>query len=237
MTSVSDAPSAALVPSDSAVQRLDSRALDLRRIVRHDMQDARPADAFRDLRTQLLARTDSRVEVILVAPVGRGSGGSYVALNLAAAFAFDETRQVVLVDCNLRQPCLHQRLDVEPRQGGLVDYLEGRVDNLAQVLYASGLARLTLLPVGTRREASGDLLGHARMRGLIDSLRSVADKVTVILDAPAANVTPDARILAEMTDCCVLVAGYGRDTPAAVQSASAVLNPQRLAGVVFNRVP
>ena len=65
----------------------------------------------------------------------------------------------------------------------------------------------------------------------------VADKVTVILDAPAANVTPDARILAEMTDCCVLVAGYGRDTPAAVQSASAVLSPQRLAGVVFNRVP
>lgn len=40
-----------------------------------------------------------------------------------------------------------------------------------------------------------------------------------------------------MTDCCVLVAGYGRDTPAAVQSASAVLDPQRLAGVVFNRVP
>lgn len=46
-----------------------------------------------------------------------------------------------------------------------MDYLEGRVDNLADVLYPSGLARLTLLPVGTRRKRSGDLLGHARMRG------------------------------------------------------------------------
>ena len=142
MTSAHDARSAALVPSESAVQRLDSRALDLRRIVRHDMQDARLADAFRDLRTQLLARTDSRVEVLLVAPVGRGSGGSYVALNLAAAFAFDETCQVVLVDCNLRQPCLHQRLDVEPQNGGLVD-IEGCVAELSQVLHPSGLARLT----------------------------------------------------------------------------------------------
>ena len=39
----------------------------------------RLADAFRDLRTQLLARK-TVVSVLLVAPVGRGSGGSYVAL-------------------------------------------------------------------------------------------------------------------------------------------------------------
>src|SRR5690606_34515277 len=53
---------------------------------------ARPeVDAFRDLRTKLLAMVDGNF-VTLVVPVSRGCGGSFVARNLAAAMAFDETK-------------------------------------------------------------------------------------------------------------------------------------------------
>jgi Mrp family chromosome partitioning ATPase len=72
---------------------------------------------------------------------------------------------------------------------------------------------------------------------LLDSLRGTHDAVSVILDAPAVAASPDARILSNMTELSVLVAGYGRDTPNAVQEAIAVLDRVRLAGVAFNRVP
>jgi Mrp family chromosome partitioning ATPase len=201
------------------------------------MPDPRPADAFRDLRTQLLSRTSSDGTVILVAPVRRGSGGSFVATNLAAAIAMDESRTAILVDGNFRSPVLHERLGVAMDQGGLVDYIEGRVAPLAGVVYATPIPRLLLVPAGAQREASGDLLSSGRMRHAIEALRTSGERVTVVLDAAAVASAPDARIASQFADLSVLVAGYGRDTATAVADASAVFDPARLAGVVFNKVP
>lgn len=208
-----------------------------RRLVGHDMGDPRHADAFRDLRTQLLSRSRADGLVILVAPVRRGSGGSFVATNLAAAIALDESRVAILIDGNLRAPVLHERLGVVPEHGGLVDLLEGRVEDLRDVVYPTALPRLLLVPAGDRREASGELLASARMRQVIDDLRRSGERVTVVLDAAAVNSAPDARIASDFADLAVLVAGYGRDTASAVSDASAVFDPSRLAGVVFNKVP
>ncbi len=225
---------------------LDGRALptpfnpaqrQARRLVGHDMADPRPADAFRDLRTQLLSRSRAEGVVTLIAPVRRGSGGSFVSTNLAAAIALDESRVAILIDCNLRSPVLHERLGVVPDRGGLVDLLEGRVDELKNIIYPTALPRLLLVPAGDRREASGELLASARMRQLVEALRTSGERVTLVLDAAAVASSPDARIASEYADLCVLVAGYGRDTPAAVSEASAVFDPSRLVGVVFNKVP
>ena len=47
----------------------------------------REVDAFRELRTQLLSVAEGNF-ITLVAPVSPGSGGSFVARNLAVAVAF-----------------------------------------------------------------------------------------------------------------------------------------------------
>lgn len=210
-----------------------------RRLIGHGMPDVRPADAFRDLRTQLLARSRPDGVVILVAPVSHGSGGSFVAANLAAAIALEESRRAILIDGNLRDPVLHERLGVTPEHGGLVDLLEGRIDDLRAIIYPTALPRLLLVPAGERREASGELLSSARMRHAIEALRTsgetTGDRVTVVLDAAAVASAPDARITSEYADLAVLVARYGRDTAAAVADAGAVFDPSRLAGVVFNQ--
>lgn len=208
-----------------------------RRLIGHDMVDPRPADAFRDLRTQLLARSRGEGSVTLVAPVARGSGGSFVAVNLAAAIALDESRIAILVDCNLRAPSLHERLGITPTRGGLVDVLEGAANDLSDVVYATSLPRLLLVPAGARREGSGELLASARMRMVIEALRRAGERVSLVLDTAAVSSAPDARIASDYADTSVLVAGYGRDTAAAVSEASAVFDPTRLAGVIFNKVP
>ena len=48
---------------------------------------------------------------------------------------------------------------------------------------------------------------------------------------------PDARILSDLADAVVLVAGYGRVTPDAIDKAVAVFPAGKVAGVVFNQRP
>lgn len=214
-----------------------AREHDARGMVRHDMADVRQADVFRDLRTQLLNAARGRNFVTLVAGVSSGCGGSHVAMNLAAAFAFDESKTALLLDCNLRRPVLHQRLGVVPEAGGLTDFLDHPATGLEQVIYPTGVARLRLIPAGSRREASTEYFTSYRMRGLIDSLRSRYPDRYLVLDAPSITSSPDARILSELADLSIVVAAYGHDTLAAIKDAVAVLEPARLAGVVFNRAP
>src|SRR5205814_844525 len=57
------------------------------------------SDSFREIRTRLLALGGARNFATLVVPVRPGSGASFVARNLAAAFAFSEARSALLIDC------------------------------------------------------------------------------------------------------------------------------------------
>ncbi|WP_454830174.1 polysaccharide biosynthesis protein [Pseudoxanthomonas wuyuanensis] len=193
----------------------------------------REVDAFRELRTQLLSLADGNF-VTLVAPVSRGSGGSFVARNLAVAVAFDESKSALLVDCDLRHPSQAATMKVSHGNGGLIDYLEDPEGNADDVLYDTGVPRLRLLPAGKSRETGSEYFSSFRMRLLLDSLRSRYPNCHLFLDAPPVRGAPDARILADLADVVVLVAGYGRDTPAAIAQAAAGFDPKKFAGVVFN---
>ena len=218
---------------------LPARVLEARGIIHGGRDpDARvQTDAFREIRTRLLSMIPDRNFITLVVPVGSGSGGSYVARNLAAAFALDETRTALLVDCNLRRPAQHQVLGVEPTTGGLVDYLEHPAIGIQSVIYATGIARLRLLPAGRSRDADGEYFSSFRLRAVLDSLKCRYTDRYLFLDGPAVAGAPDARILSELADLVVLVAGYGRDTPQAISQAAAVFDPAIFAGVVFNERP
>ncbi len=189
-------------------------------------------DAFRDLRTRLLAVAEGNF-VTLVAPVSAGSGGSFVARNLATAFAFDESKSAILVDCDLRHPSQHATMRLPIAEGGLIDYLEEREPDADTVLYDTGVPRLRLLPAGTQRETGAEYFSSFRMRLLLDTLRT-QHTAHIFLDSPPVRGAPDARILAELADVVVLVAGYARDTPAAIAQAAASFDPNKFAGVVFN---
>lgn len=193
-----------------------------------------PADEFREIRTRLLTLAGNENFVTLVVPVSSGSGGSYVARNLTAAFAFDEARHTVLIDCNLRHPCQHGALGISAAHGGLVDYLEQPGRGLQQVLYHTAIPRVQLIPAGQPRQWSIEYFASARMSTLLDSLRARGANRYVFLDGPELKGSPDASILSNLADFVVIVAAYGRDTAASVNRAVAGLDPKKIAGVVFN---
>jgi protein-tyrosine kinase len=213
---------------------LSPRKLEDRRLINREESVRKQADAFRELRTRLLAIGGHRNFVAMVAPISHNSGGSFVARNLAIAFAFDEAKTALLIDCDVRHPGQHTALGVDPENGGLIDYLEHPALGIEKVLYHTGIPRLRLIPVGRQREMSAEYFSSFRMRALIDSLRSRYPDRYLFIDGPAVKGSPDARILADLADFVVLVAGRGRDTPAAIQQAVSNFDPNKLAGVVFN---
>ncbi|MGV8943543.1 polysaccharide biosynthesis protein [Thermomonas sp.] len=191
-------------------------------------------EAFRELRTSLVATMEGPF-VTLVAPVTHGCGGSFVARNLAAAFALDKNKTALLVDCDLRHPSQHATLRIDASRGGLVDYLEQDEVNIEDVLYETGVARMQLIPTGKPSEAGTEYLSSLRMRLLLDSLRCSHPTHYVFLDGPPVLAGPDARILSDIADVVVLVAGHGHDAPAAIARAAASFDPAKFAGVIYNQ--
>lgn len=208
-----------------------------RKLVHYDHAARRQADAFREIRTRLLSLGGGRNFTTLVAPVSPRCGGSFVACNLAAAFAFHDAKTALLVDCDLGHPSQHDNLNVDPVEGGLAEYLEHRHASVDKVTYRTRIPDLGLIPVGRGHNFSAERFSSSRMREMLASLIAGDPSRYVLLDAPAVNVSPDARILAEFVDFVVLVAGSGRDTAEDIRKAAANFDSDKFAGVVFNQLP
>lgn len=241
-------PDSRLLPSagTGAGQALTVRQLEERRLIHRQESMREYADAFRELRTRLLGLAGAQDSadgrrgggsfVTLVAPVSHGCGGSFVARNLAAAFAFDETRQALLIDCDATHPAQAAAMRVDAEHG-LMDYLEDESLELGRILHPTGVPRLQMIPSGRPRETPGESLSSFRMRAMIDSLRAEQPNRHIILDGPPVRGAPDARILSDLADWVVLVVGEGQVARDLVDQSAASFAPEKFAGVVFNRRP
>lgn len=236
-----DTPSRLPLANAASGTALTTRELEERRLIHRQESVRAQADAFRELRTRLLTLAGqlgpaAHNFVTLVAPVRHGCGGSFVARNLAAAFAFDDTREALLVDCDAAHPAQGEALQVSA-EPGLIDYLERDDTALADIVRPTGIPRLQLIPSGRLRETPGESFSSFRMRALVDSLRAHAGNRHLILDGPPALGSPDARILSDVADLVVLVVGDGRVSGEDIDKAVAGFAPEKFAGIVFNRRP
>lgn len=216
---------------------LTKRVLEERRLIHPEESVRKQADAFREIRTRLLGLGGEQNFITMVVPISPRSGGSFVARNLATAFAFDEAKTALLIDCNLRNPSQHLALGVEPKDGGLIDYLEHPSLGVERILYHTGVPRLRLIPSGHKREMGGEYFSSFRMRAMLESVRSRYSDRYLFLDGPAVKGSPDARILSDLADFIVLVTGSGHDTPSLIRKLVADFDPDKLAGIVVNQLP
>lgn len=192
-------------------------------------------DAFRELRTRLLAMGAGiglYRFTILTVPVTRRSGASFIARNLAVAFTLQEHQRAVLVDCNLRNPSQHIAFDLLEESDGLFDYLERPQARPDELLFRTELAGLYLIPAGRPSSSAREYFSSHAMRTLLAWLRKTP--CFLVLDGPPVEGSPDARILSELADFVILVAGYGCDTLEGIARAAALFDPTKFAGVVFN---
>src|SRR5581483_566674 len=130
---------------------LTKQELEAARIIFAEMGETPAVRAFREIRTKILQKTLGRNCVVMVTAVAAKSGTTFVALNLSAAFSFDEVKTALLMDCNLRSPRLHHLLK-DQSASGLTDYLENPDMDAAAIIHPVGIERLRIVPAGGRRE-------------------------------------------------------------------------------------
>jgi len=212
---------------------LSNEDMEERGILFAESSDRILVNRFRDLRTRLLEMSKGNNFSLLVTSITEGGGGSFVALNLASAFSFDKSKTALIVDCNLREPSLHQKLDFVPEHG-LTDFLDNPEIEIGSIIYPSGLQRLRVIPAGTRSEYPGEFFSSFRMKQFLGAVRKRYPDRFVILDAPSLEESPDARILSELCDYTMMVVPHAKVTEAQITKAVSTFSEDKFVGVVLN---
>ena len=226
----------AQIPRMSQKFRMERSDLSEAKIIYQEMEDARVVESFRQMRTHILQNAGAKNCVVLVASVVPDGGASFVALNLAAAFAFDESKTALLIDCRLRDP-QQDRLVSGDIHYGLTDYLETEDVEVGRIIHEGGLPRFRIIPAGRRSDAGTEHLDSRRMRDLIVHLRDRYPDRYIVLDAASPAESADAVVLAEIADFVLLVVPYGKVTESQIWSVAKAIDEQKLLGVVFNDEP
>jgi exopolysaccharide/PEP-CTERM locus tyrosine autokinase len=214
-------------------RRLTADDLAERRIIYPESPERALVNRFRDLRTKLLELSGGNNFTIVVSGASEHAGSSFVALNLAAAFAFDQSKTAVIVDCNLREPSLNTALDIMP-EAGLTDFLEDSDYEIGRIIYPTGIPRLRLIPAGTQRETPAEFFTSFRMKQFLQALRRRYPDRFIVLDTAPISDSPDARILTELCDYGLLVVPHGKLTPGKIENAAGAFNPDKFVGAVIN---
>ncbi len=193
------------------------------------------SEAYRALRTNLaFAGLSKPLRTIMITSPTADEGKSTVLANLAITIAQTE-RRVLVVDGDLRRPCLHELFGL-PNDAGLTDILlhpGAPADAPIRETSVPGLSVLTSGPLPPR---PADLLSSRRMEEAIAWLAGQADQV--LFDSPPINAVTDAAILATRVDGVLLVVRERHTRREAVQEARDRLTrvDAPLLGAVLNGV-
>jgi polysaccharide biosynthesis transport protein len=176
-------------------------------VISREQPQSVSAESYRGLRTSVqFLSIDRTINTIAFTSPNPGDGKSTTAANLALVAARAGQR-VVLVDCDLRKPRVHEYYGLPNEQGFTTVLLgEASLETAAhRVPDEHGLVVITSGPVPPD---PSELLSSKRARSLIESISNQAD--LVIIDSPPVLAVTDPRIIAGMVDGVILVASAGR---------------------------
>jgi capsular exopolysaccharide synthesis family protein len=175
------------------------------------LEDTRSAmaEAYRHLRTSLLFSSAGKPpQTILVTSSQPSEGKTTTAINTAITLA-QSGADVVIIDCDLRRPRLHNHFELE-NTGGLTNYLSGEKNTELLMKTCPGLPKLKIVTSGPIPPNPAELLSSQEMKNLLTFLKG--NFKHVIIDSPPAISFTDAAILSTLVDGVVLVAMAGKSS-------------------------
>ena len=223
----------ARISNMSEVEQFSNEKLGQLKLIYSGTSDYKLLNIFRELRTQLLQKQKKKNFVCMVSALSHKGGASFIASNLASVFALDKSKTSLLIDANLYSPSL-DRLIIGSADVGITDFLSENVTDIKDIVYASGIARLRVIPLGGYSEGAAEYFSSERMHRFVDEVKSRYPDRYIFIDAPPIVSSSEARILSEIVDMVVLVVPHGKVTNDVVKSALEVVGDDKLAGLVYN---
>lgn len=198
-------------------------------------------EEYREIKRKLLtnafgplASTIPNSNIIMVSSARPSEGKTFTAVNLALSIAAEADKTVLLVDADVLKPNVFRTLDIEPRSG-LMEYLLGKVDDLADVIYQTNVPKLRLIPAGQSHHLSTELLASTVMKEIVEEFSNRYSDRIVIIDTPPLIGINESAVLANLAGQAVIVVEEGRSKLNDIQSAVDRLNPDMAIGFVVNK--
>ncbi len=192
------------------------------------------SETVQRLNTSVLLGDASGAEPQVILFTSAVPGEGKTSLTAASAMMMHESgRRTVVIDADFRRPRLN-RLFGLPLGPGLAEVLAGQA-TLEEALREDPRSGLVVLTTGAGVRYPAHLLTADRLLPVLSALRQ--QFASVLIDGPPVLPVVDARILANWTDCCLLVVKWGSTPIEAVRNASHILRKTgHPVGVVFNQV-
>lgn len=199
-------------------------------------------EIYRNLRTNIeFSQMDDEIQVISVASTISNEGKSSVACNLARIMAA-KYKNVLLIDCDLRNPSVHKMMKVSNRSG-LTNIIAQFQDGLSvnsyegvqQVVFEGG-QNLTVITAGHRVPNLSEVLGSKRMGRFLEQARK--EFSYIIIDSPPVAVASDTIPLSNLSDGVLYVVDAKNADKRRVKMAINDLkrNGGNVIGLVMNKV-
>jgi capsular exopolysaccharide synthesis family protein len=192
------------------------------------------SEAFRALRTNILfSAAAGGPRSIVVTSTGPSEGKTMVAGNVAIGLA-QTGQRVLLIDADMRRPRAHELFNV-PVEPGLSNLLVG-ASKPSDVVQASGVENLWVMPAGKTPPNPAELLGSKRFADLAGSLGGHFD--CVVIDTPPVLAVTDAAVVAHRASGVLFVIAADVTSRQAAQTALDQLEHAhaKFLGAVLNRV-
>jgi succinoglycan biosynthesis transport protein ExoP len=230
-------------PKDSYQQRLISEL---------PLMISMVSEGYRAVRTNLLFSAEhGRSKVYLVTSPGPEEGKSLTSANLAISMALTGL-QVLLIDCDLRRPKLHEIFGLNNIVGLTTLLLASQDKNLdslnmngemsvnfSQCLQKTNVPNLRVITSGFVPQNPTELLGSALMQYWMGIFKTSSNVDVILVDTPPCLMLSDSTVLAASSGAdIVLVIDAGHTQRAAAVKAKEQFSQVggKIKGVVLNGV-
>jgi protein-tyrosine kinase len=204
-------------------------------IILPDSSGSKVTDSFRYLRTKLLQKAKNENFVVLVTSCSEGEDSAFVAMNMGAAFSFDESKTSLVIDCDFQSNDLEEMLELD-YELGLLDFLEKGI-GVNEILMDVGIKRVRVIPSGKKDHVDSEYFTAERMKVLLDDLVERYQDRYVFLNSSSISASVDASMLVDLVDYVVLVVPYGKVSGDVLEESIKKIDESKLLGVILNDIP
>jgi succinoglycan biosynthesis transport protein ExoP len=192
------------------------------------------AEAYRMLRTSiLLAAAGHPPKTILMTSSQPGEGKTTTSVNTGICLS-QMGAKVLIIDADMRRPRVHKIFGLNHRCG-LSNYLSSDL-LLKNVVQATKIPNLWVLPSGIVPPNSADLLSSEKMQTMLQKLSEYFDHI--LIDSPPVSSVTDPVLLSRLVDGVVMVIHGGKSSREMVIHTRQELHNvgAKIFGVVLNNV-
>lgn len=182
------------------------------------------AEAYRRVKVALeYSDIDKNIQVIQVCSALQGEGKTTTALNLAAAYA-ENGKKVIVVDMDFRRAKLHRVFKVE-NKNGLIDVIAKKIELKDAIKSKEGYS-FDLINRGTKTPYPSAILSSSELVKVVEELRTMYDYI--LIDCPPVLAVSDAIAISKLTDGCIFIVSHKVTEKTAAKEAIKALKANKV---------